>query len=71
MCIASTEQVALVQFQLRLEPNRTAVIGIFLAIDGCYVGWIFIEIRPPNSTHPICGSHQASGHVRRANRPDT
>ena len=43
MWIASTEH------QLRVEPNRPAVIGIFLAIDGCYVGWIFIEIRPPNS----------------------
>ena len=50
MIVANSEQVALRYLRprvLRIRPSP--VSGIFLAIDGCYMGWIFIQIRPPNS----------------------
>jgi hypothetical protein len=33
--------------QVALRPSP--VIAILLAVDGGYMGWIFIQIRPPNS----------------------
>jgi hypothetical protein len=49
MCLASSEQVALVEFQQCAEPIRPAVIGIFFAINRCHMGWVFIQIRPPDA----------------------
>ena len=49
MCIVSSEQFALLELQLRVEPIRPAVIGIFFAIGRCHVGWIFIKIRSPDA----------------------
>ena len=48
--IANSQQVAFLNIRsrvLRIRPSP--VIGIFLAVDGCYMRWIFIQIRPPNS----------------------
>jgi hypothetical protein len=48
--IANSHQVALPNIRARvLRIRRSSVIGIFLAVDGCYMGWILIQIRPPNS----------------------
>ena len=50
MIIANSEQVALFDFRSRVLHIRSAVvIGIFFAVDGCHMGWIFIKIRSPDS----------------------
>ena len=50
MIIANSQQIAFLNIRSRvLRIHPSPVIGIFLAVDGCYMRWIFIQIRPPNS----------------------
>ena len=50
MIVANGEQIARFGFRSRVLRIRSgAVIRIFFAVDRCHMGWIFIEIRPPDS----------------------
>jgi hypothetical protein len=48
--VANSEQIALLDFGLRvLRIRPSPAVGIFFAVDRCYMGWIFIKIRSTDS----------------------
>jgi len=48
--MADSQQIAFVGIRSRVLGIRsTSMIRIFFAVDWSHMGWIFIQIRPPNS----------------------
>ena len=50
MIVANSEEIALFDLRSRVLRVRPAgVIGIFFAVNRCYMGWIFIKIGSSDS----------------------